>query len=484
MPEKIILRVDGNSEIGLGHLYRGMALLDILKDHYSCSFLIRKNTTISPLKNAKISFQYIPDEIELEDEPEWICASLQEFDTIVLDGYQFREEYQTKIKLYGKRLVYVDDLARDVQKADVVINHSPNIKKEDYNKEDYTQLALGLEYAILRKTFINCIKEKREVNRTIKNVFILFGGSDPDDFTFQAARNIVKLESINSVTIVLGAAYIHSEIFKIKNDKLNIYRNQSEEEVFDLMNQSDVAIAPASTTSLELASIGVPIILGFFVENQKKIYSGFVKNNAIFPIGNLNTFDFSRLNGIIKSIDSKAILQQKSKALKHMFIGHDKKRILNLFQNKVISIRNVEESDMNFVFSLSNELEVRRNSFNSDPILLEDHKKWFADILKSKNLYYIIEFNENPVGQIRFKYQEKFSVIGISVSNKYRGKGLATISLKQAVKEYFKKNSKPILAYIKKTNTASINVFKRVDFLHYKEDFIDGEHSVVYIRRK
>jgi spore coat polysaccharide biosynthesis predicted glycosyltransferase SpsG len=45
---KVILRADGNSEIGLGHVYRSLALAEMLNEDFETVFLIKK-----PLKELK-----------------------------------------------------------------------------------------------------------------------------------------------------------------------------------------------------------------------------------------------------------------------------------------------------------------------------------------------------------------------------------------------------------------------------------------------
>ena len=484
MIRRIIFRVDGNSKIGLGHLYRAIALAHILERTLDSYFLVNHDSIIAPLLKAKFSFQYIPENITLESEPDWISRTFSECDTIVLDGYQFNESYQSKFKLLNKRLIYIDDLAKGTQKADVVINHSPNIKKTDYIKEDYTKLALGLKYAVLRPSFIQAIHNIKQIGNEIETVFISFGGADPNDFTYQTVINILQIESIKTINVIVGAAYEHKRITEIKNERVILYKNQSEKEIYNLMNNSDLAITPASTTSLELASLKVPMILGFFVENQISIYNGFVENNAVFDVGDFRKYDFSKLKDLIATINVSRKLNEKVKVLSTMFESYDRNDIIDLFVRDNTSLRFARKSDIKFIFDLSNEAEVRQNSFNSAPILLDEHKKWFKDILKRKSLYYIIENSKNPIGQIRFMEKEHFSVIGISISNKFRGRGFAKKGLAMAVKEYFSENNKPILAYIKKTNRPSINAFKKVGFSFYKEELFDDIKSDVYIKRK
>ncbi len=99
------------------------------------------------------------------------------------------------------------------------------------------------------------------------------------------------------------------------------------------------------------------------------------------------------------------------------------------------------------------------------------------------NLVYIFEYDDVPAGQVRFSITEDYSTIGISISERFRGRGLAHNSLKIAVGEYFKIYKLPILAHIKKTNTASVKSFERAGFKFFKDKMIDGIDSFVFIKR-
>jgi len=69
--KKVIIRVDGNSKIGLGHLYRGIALAEILKDKFVIEFVTKTNTTISPIQDAGFDYIFIPENVEFNEEHNW-----------------------------------------------------------------------------------------------------------------------------------------------------------------------------------------------------------------------------------------------------------------------------------------------------------------------------------------------------------------------------------------------------------------------------
>ena len=100
MKSKILFRADGNSKIGLGHLYRLFALYEMYKDYYDCYFVTRANSTINVFpKNYNL--QLLPADISLYDEGDWIKDKFTTTDIIIADGYQFNSSYQKSIKEKG-----------------------------------------------------------------------------------------------------------------------------------------------------------------------------------------------------------------------------------------------------------------------------------------------------------------------------------------------------------------------------------------------
>jgi len=480
MPDrKVIIRVDGDSDIGLGHIYRGIALAEMLKSNFNIVFVVKRTTIISPVSDAGFQYVLIPNDCELFNEPEWFVKNFKRDAIIVIDGYDFTEDYQSKIKEYDFRLVYIDDLIKGTQKADIVINHSPGAQAHDYKKEDYTKLALGLNYAIVRKLFAQYVPEKRRVNSEVKSVFISFGGADANDFSYLAVKALLDIKVIEEINVVLGAAYTQKAIFNLNTEKLKLHENLTEQAMFDLMKKVDLAIVPASTLSIELAFMGVPMLLGYFVDNQKGIYNGFISENLAVPLGDFNKFNFTMLRNEFE------IYLQKLKSLNTKILGNPVNNIIRLFQSENLTIRKATESDLLFVFNLSNESLVRENSYKSDPIKIENHKKWFINQINEENsLFYIFEYDSVPVGQVRFSLNDEYSIIGISISERFRGRGFGPKSLTLAVAEYFRNNNLPILAYIKKSNIASVKSFERAGFIYHEDKIIEGIDSFVYIKRE
>ncbi|MBO3115233.1 UDP-2,4-diacetamido-2,4,6-trideoxy-beta-L-altropyranose hydrolase [Winogradskyella sp. DF17] len=285
----ILFRADGNVQIGLGHLFRLFSLVEMLKSKYKFIFLTKADSTSSVIPE-QYPLATIPLEFSTEEEIRWLSSRFESKNHILIaDGYQFNTNYQKEVKSKGFSLVYIDDLGKERMFADIVINHSPGLKSQDYFSEPYTKFALGTEYAMLRPKFIEAAKKIRAI-RPIKEVFLCFGGSDPFNFTQRFAQLLLELNQIERIHIVLGGAYKHEslkDLIKENENRISSYSNLSESSLLSVMKQCDFGIAPASTILYELCCVKMPILSGYYVDNQENIYNGFLNEGAICGVGDL-----------------------------------------------------------------------------------------------------------------------------------------------------------------------------------------------------
>lgn len=334
MTKKIIFRADGNSQTGLGHLYRLFSLVEITKSTFEFKFLTHETSTNSVIPDT-YNKVIVPQNISAENEPEWLAANFSPKEYIIIaDGYQFIASYQEHIKQKGFSLIYIDDLAKEYMYADAVINHSPYIKKDHYKKEAYTKLALGTQYALLRPLFL---KEAKQ-NKTIKKVdsaFVCFGGTDPFNLTLKAVKALLQIPNFKKIHVVLGGAYKHKAIFDLeekKTKKTKIHKNLSEENLIKVMQQCNFGIAPASTILYELCCVKMPIFSGFYVDNQELIYKGFLNNDAIYKGENMKGYQTATFESNIKALLKRQKYNHQIEAQKMLFDDKIAERLLNLIK--------------------------------------------------------------------------------------------------------------------------------------------------------
>lgn len=129
--------------------------------------------------------------------------------------------------------------------------------------------------------------------------------------------------------------------------------------------------------------------------------------------------------------------------------------------------------DMKDVFNLSNDELVRKNSFNQDKILWKNHQNWFKNKISDSNcIFYVIKDQDNNlISQVRFDKQGDEADISISISPKFRGKGLGSKILKVTSEKVINENSlKKINAYVKIENAVSKIAFEKAGYILQEED--------------
>ena len=130
---------------------------------------------------------------------------------------------------------------------------------------------------------------------------------------------------------------------------------------------------------------------------------------------------------------------------------------------KKIGLRKARLTDTKFLWYLRNQKAVRENSFNPHKVLLKDHKDWLGKALKDKDRYlYVIENHNKPIGQIRFDINGKGACVNISISSSSCNKGIGSLILKKASKNFLSKDRSinSVAAYIKIRNQRSLKAFK------------------------
>lgn len=146
--------------------------------------------------------------------------------------------------------------------------------------------------------------------------------------------------------------------------------------------------------------------------------------------------------------------------------------------NHNIQLRKANINDLDIYFHWANDTEVRENAIQTLPILYENHSKWFEKRIKSpKSLLYYFELNKQPLGQVRFDYEEGGAFIDYSLDRKFRGKGFGYLILKKSIEALHTEEgiwkSTPLLAKVKQENKASELIFRKLNFRQIANITID-----------
>jgi UDP-2,4-diacetamido-2,4,6-trideoxy-beta-L-altropyranose hydrolase len=475
----VLIRTDGNSIIGYGHAMRMMALAEIIVSNFDICFVIRDTSEwlISEIK-LKYSILEIPAKFDLTEEIVYLSSNLPNFPLIViLDGYNFDTSYQKvmrdKMKL---KVISIDDFQPYKYAADVVINHAGLLTPKQFDKEPYTKLFLGPQYALLRKEFNDAAKLKGKVFSKVDTAFVCLGGTDPDLYKHIVVKLLEK--SILRIIIIVSNKDKFDSLESISKG-IELYSNLNAKDMIALMNQSDIAVLSASTLCYEYCSVSGGLFVIQTAENQKYIHNFVIKSGCGLA--------FDAFDEVLDSEDcvykiNNQILKQRT------FFNGDNTKLLKKIITKTalehhLSIRRASLNDLMQYFEWANDPSVRSNSFNSKTIELDNHVSWFNKKIKDKDSYLYIIYLENiNIGQVRFDKINNEFVVDYSLDSYFRGVGLGedilNLAINKLIQEIYMHIT--IVGLVKCTNLTSCKTFEKMLFDKQEERIIEGSKYFVY----
>jgi spore coat polysaccharide biosynthesis predicted glycosyltransferase SpsG len=328
--EEVYFRTDFNSKIGLGHYSRCISIAEIVQNKYHVNFVLNRNiTSIELLKTYKYPFYLVNDDKEF-------LTIIKYGSVVVIDSYEFNEDLQSELNKLRVKLIVIDDLNNMIYDCNAIINHGVYFKKNDYKcNRINTRLYLGLDYLMVKKEFRErSIKQPRnKIKYKFENVIICLGGTDQTLLINEIIETLAE-EGVKKFSILIGSDYENKIIKNISNKtRIETYTNLSPTSVIEIFETADFAVLPASTILLEAFTVGIPIISGWFVENQKYSLDKFEEMGLIINLNNFNTNDFkSKLTKAYLSISQNRdiIINQKK------YINLNIKNYLKIFNDLAI----------------------------------------------------------------------------------------------------------------------------------------------------
>jgi len=311
---KLILRGDGDDKIGLGHIYRLISILQMVRDDFDCLFVVcnPSASVLSLINSTGVPLKVINEFTDI--------TFAQKEDILILDGYQFDYSYQLSVKEKGVKLVCIDDYQHTDYYADIVINHAPGVTKDLYQFSTVDKFLLGPDYAMIRPAFLNA----KSSAGYRSGIIICMGSSDPNQL-IPIFLNCILGTHKGEIHVVTGALNSLNE--KLQNyEKCKLHIDLNESELAKLMSRSKIAVVSSSTILFECLAMQLICLSGFYVDNQKKIYSGFLDMNAIHGLGNLN-----ELNK--ETFKEALVLANNAHSIPNVIDGNSGQRILSAIKS-------------------------------------------------------------------------------------------------------------------------------------------------------
>ena len=419
---------------------------------------------------------------------------------LVLDGYHFDPDYQKACRDAGFKVLIIDDYNHQAYyHADIILNQNIKTESLEYVCDSETVLLLGTRYALLREEFLRRKGERSVSPGMAHKVMVTLGGSDPDNIALKVVRALKILDIRGlEVKIVVGSANPHSGEIEVEIQKnrhsaqrFQIVRNG---DMPELMAWAEVAVSAGGITCWELAFMGVPFLSFTLAENQRNIGQNLQDAGAAVDLGWPDLVDIAQLSEAIEGLlaDPERRMTMSSRA-KKLVDGQGAKRVASLMdllptggRDMEVTIREASIEDCRQIWLLSNNREVRENSFNTEPIEFENHILWYKEKLISPDTaFYVLDVYGVVGGQIRYVKKGDAAEISFSVAPAFRGKKLGKALIERTMDKACDKLSVDrVLGVVKSFNHASIHIFLNAGFKKVRDEKIDNLDCSIFERNR
>ena len=251
----VLLRTDAAKELGMGHVYRTLALAYALARH-EIRIVLSKDKPLGAQFFAEYPFEFV--EVENDEEFASLAAELVA-DLVVLDKLDTEAELVRKLKEFSK-VVTFEDLGTGAQEADLLVSDLYDNPRVPADRQ-----LTGVENAILAPSF-ETLPRRAALTEKVEHVLVLFGGTDPSHLADKALRALEALKYDGHVTVIrgLGASTIDQSSYELDLEVLSNVKN-----IPAIMATADIALSSAGRTITELSAIGVPTIC--LAQNHKEL---------------------------------------------------------------------------------------------------------------------------------------------------------------------------------------------------------------------
>lgn len=257
---RAVFRCDASPKLGAGHVMRCLTLADALAAAgWRCEFVVGEDSvaTVPSLKQS--SFPVQGD-----------LSAIGAADLLVVDHYDLDARFESQCRPWAQRILVIDDLADRPHDCDGLLDQTFGRNAADYRSRvpASSDLLVGTQYALLRPEFAQRREEalRRREGRALNRLFISFGGTDP----FRLGERAIQ-------------AIQASRQSDCRVDRVD--GRTSAAAMADLMDEADLALGAAGTTSWERCCLGLPTLIVITADNQRLVADYLAEAGAVRVLG-------------------------------------------------------------------------------------------------------------------------------------------------------------------------------------------------------
>ena len=276
------IRADASVIIGSGHVMRCLTLAEAIRDEGGeVLFLCRETSGHLGEEIRRRGFELawvgmaksadVPGVGDGEEDATDCLAALGAgVDLLVVDHYDLDIGWEKRLRAKAGCLMVIDDLANREHDCSLLLDQNLLPDMEQRYKglaPEGCQLLLGPQFALLRNEFHHLANSPRE-RTSIRQLLVFFGGSDMDNLTGRALRELAGTSF--AADVVIGASNPHRReietLCRASDGRwtLHVQTNRMAE----LMTRADLALGAGGSSHWERCRLGLPALVVTVADNQ------------------------------------------------------------------------------------------------------------------------------------------------------------------------------------------------------------------------
>ena len=302
---KIAFRVDGNKQLGLGHVKRCMIIAKNLQEkNISCLFITRFKNTQEILQSKNFETMRISP----KNESTKIKKILKTYHitTLVVDSKR-RSIGKLLKSLHKQTKIVLIDNTRYSKFADLVVIPSVKDPKKHYPPNSI----VGIEYVLH-----GIEKIPKSFSRKNNSILLTMGGSDKFNITKKIIKSFSKSKKDFRLVVILGKYYNDEKnLLKIINHDKRFYVIKNPSSLVRFLTKCSICIATFGITTYESAICRLPLlVISHSYENH--LSSKLVEKYGWFSyLGKFDQIKYDLLpNQVLNLLSNKIKLKQMNQA--------------------------------------------------------------------------------------------------------------------------------------------------------------------------
>lgn len=475
---RVLIRVDGSSAIGIGHLVRCVALGEELVRHGMQPWFASRPGEASPIEFLARGHRVIRVVGSARREMTMIKAASptdpaiarRPFAAVLLDHYGLGASWLREARLLGRRRVVIDDLANRPLPCELLVNATLGARAESYDDlvPRKAMLLIGSRFCMLRSAFA-AGHDRAGARRygPVRSVLVSLGGGDHSEtlrVVVDAVRSALPDAVIDLVLGTSGVADLAAE------RGIRVHRDLKAAAMVTLMLRADLAIGAGGTTSWERCALALPSVSIRLAPNQDGVVEALVAAGATVDAGPVEDLTVAGLATQIAAIagdrDHRRTMSENAWQLVD---GRGAIRVAHAIDG--VRVRRARIGDADTLWEWANDPDTRATSFDSRPIPYTDHLGWLRAVLADPSRLLLLGWNGvGLLGQVRFDDRGTEAEVSISVAPKHRGT-VGWLLLRAGIRRYRRAiPGRVIIARVMEENRTSRRLFEAAGFARISAD--------------